>query len=327
MGLKITAAIIGDSGLVYNELFNLLKIHPMVTLVNIKNYRDELPVRKSDLLDGEGSAISKKNNNLVDLLFICGKSGSAKSFLNKNKLPKKIKIICLSGEFRTEATQLFEGRRFMYGLPELKKELIQKANNISLPGAMATCVTLGLLPIAHKKLLNDIYTTGIAGTTENHMIGNFGAGKKSHKINEVEVDADIVEKEIKRSLFHFSKDDNLSSIHFVPWKGEFPRGIFVTSQLKCTESLREMYYIFEKFYEDRSFIHISKEPVFLKKVLNTNNCFINLEKAGDILVIHTAIDNLMKGAAGQAIQNMNLMFGFDETLGLIESAKKQVSKK
>ena len=330
MDLKIKAGIIESSGYVYTELVALLKGHPMVDLVYLNNgvetLNDKVQNPKTDLSDRNGITISKQNNNLIDVLFISGRRDFGMAVLSKYKLAKSIKVICLTGEFRTEENSLFEGRKFVYGLPELKKERLQKANNISIPGGMATCIALGLLPVAHKKLLKDVYTTGISGSTENENLEDSSEGGKLHKVKSAEVATDDTLREIKKPLYQLSKDANESSIHFVPWKGEFSRGIFVTSQLKCTESLSEMYYIFEKFYEGREFIRLSKEPVFLKKVLNTNNCFINLEKAGDILVIHSAIDNLVKGAAGQAIQNMNLMFGFDETLGLSQKLNKRAKK-
>ena len=122
--------------------------------------------------------------------------------------------------------------------------------------------------------------------------------------------------EINESLNSVSGKHSATSIHFVPWRGDFTRGIFITSQFKCTETLTEMFHAFEKFYNDHPFVKVSHEPIFLKQVVNTNNCFINLEKEGDNLVVHSAIDNLLKGASGQAVQNMNLMFGLDETMGL-----------
>ena len=329
MAPKIKVAIIESSGHVYAELISLLEAHPRVELVYLKIIPGVVkkPIEtKIDLADENGLAISKKNNNQIDLLFITGDRDFGTVFLKQYKLPQKLKLICLTGEFRQEDNATIEGRKFVYGLPELKKESIKSAHNIAVPGGMATCIALGLLPVAHKKLLRDVYTTGISGSTEDETDEGEKEGKKSHKVKSAHIAADSTLGEINRPLATLSKNDSAWSIHFVPWKGEFSRGIFVTSQLKCTESLSEMYFIFEKFYADRKFINLSREPVFLKKVLNTNNCFINLEKAGDILVIHSAIDNLMKGAAGQAIQNMNLMFGFDETLGLMSKSKKRIIK-
>ncbi|MEO6948557.1 MAG: N-acetyl-gamma-glutamyl-phosphate reductase [Ginsengibacter sp.] len=328
MSSKIIAGIIESSGHVYKELITLFKVHPLVNLVYLKNELkslslNQLTKEKMELTDINGITISNKNNNQLDVLFICGEGEAGRKLLNNYTLPKKTKIICLTGEFRADETSLFEGRRFVYGLPELKKEIIEKANNISVPGSMATCVALGLLPIAHKKLLKNVYTTGISGATEeDDFIHAETKEEKKHKIKSDHQTSENTLREIKRPLVNLSKDSSTSSINFVPWKGEFSRGIFVTSQLKCAESLSEMYYIFENFYKERSFIHVSKKTIFLKKVLNTNNCFINLEKAGDILVVHSAIDNLVKGAAGQAIQNMNLMFGHEETLGLLPKASK-----
>ena len=330
MNPKIQVGIIESSGHSYIELLKLLKAHPRVNIVYLKNEKTSTVSKstsiKINLTEIDGLTLTAKNDNQIDVLFLCGGPETGKTFLRQYKIPKKIKLICLTGEFRTEENSIFEGRKFIYGLPEIKKETIQKANNVSVPGGMATCVALGLLPVADQKLLRDVYITGISGSTENGGDVVDPENENSHKVKSAHAATDITLDEIKKPLANLSNGATSCALHFVPWKGEFSRGIFVTSQLKCTESLSEMYYIFEKFYEDRKFIHISKEPVFLKKVINTNDCYINLEKAGDILVVHSAIDNLMKGAAGQAIQNMNLMFGFDETLGLIQKSTRRDKK-
>jgi N-acetyl-gamma-glutamyl-phosphate reductase len=168
------------------------------------------------------------------------------------------------------------------------------------------------------KLLGDVFTTGITGST--------GAGQSmsstshfSWRENNVQAYKTLTHQhlgEINEVLNSLSGQNASTSIHFVPWRGDFTRGIFITSQIKCTETLEEMFYAFEKFYQGHPFVKVSREPIFLKQVVNTNNCFINLEKAGGILVVHSVIDNLLKGASGQAVQNMNLMFGLDETMGL-----------
>ena len=166
--------------------------------------------------------------------------------------------------------------------------------------------------------MTDVYSTGITGST--------GAGQSksdtshfSWRENNVQAYKSLKHqhiKEINETLNSVSGKDVLPSINFVPWRGDFTRGIFITSQLKCSETLPEIYRMYEEFYEGHPFIKVSHEPIFLKQVVNTNNCFINLEQVGDIVVIHSVIDNLLKGASGQAVQNMNLMFGLEETEGL-----------
>ena len=200
----------------------------------------------------------------------------------------------------------------------IDREEIKKADNIANPGCFASAIEFGLLPLAKLNLLQDVYTTGITGST--------GAGQSmsatshfSWRENNVQAYKSLTHQhlsEINESLNSITDNSLTASIHFVPWRGNFTRGIFITSQLKCTETLTEMQMAFENFYKGHPFVKVKQEPIFLKQVVNTNNCFINLEQAGDILVVHSVIDNLLKGASGQAVQNMNLMFGLEETAGL-----------
>ena len=233
------------------------------------------------------------------------------------KIPsRQVKIISLSEDFRVKASSVFQNRKFVYGLPELNRENIRKAENIANPGCFGTAIQLGLLPLAKINVLDDVYTTGITGST--------GAGQTlsatshfSWRENNVQAYKSLTHqhlKEINESLHSLS--GKTVSVHFVPWRGDFTRGIFITSQLKCTKDLDEIYDAYHDFYKGHPYVKISHESIFLKQAVNTNNCFINIEKEGDNLVVHSAIDNLLKGASGQAVQNMNLMFGIGETLGL-----------
>jgi N-acetyl-gamma-glutamyl-phosphate reductase len=202
-------------------------------------------------------------------------------------------------------------------LPELNKEQIKSARNIANPGCFATTIQLGLLPLAKAGLLNDVYTTGITGST--------GAGQSlsntshfSWRANNIQAYKTLTHQhlgEIGESLLQLQPNSNIT-VNFVPWRGDFTRGIFISSQLKCAKSLDELYELYEAFYKDHPFTHVSKEPIFLKQVVNTNKCIIQLEKEGNQLVVHSIADNLLKGASGQAVQNMNLLFGLDETTGL-----------
>ncbi|MDE3214354.1 MAG: hypothetical protein KGM98_14060, partial [Bacteroidota bacterium] len=175
---------------------------------------------------------------------------------------------------------------------------------------------LGLVPFAHAGLLQDVYTTGITGST--------GAGQALSPTSHFSWRENNIQAYKTLTHQHLSEIDevlngfkgNAAAIHFVPWRGDFTRGIFVTSQFKCEKPLSEVYALFESYYQSHPFVRVSRESVFLKQVVNTNNCYIHLEKAGDIIVVHSVIDNLLKGASGQAVQNMNLMFGLEETAGL-----------
>jgi N-acetyl-gamma-glutamyl-phosphate reductase len=317
---KIKVGIIGGAGYTGGELIRLLINHPSTELTYIhskSNAGKELHSVHQDLVGETKIKFSHEMNDDIDVLFLCVGHGDSKKFLEENEVPKHIKIISLSQDFRLKENANFRDREFVYGLPEIKREEIRNARNIANPGCFATAIELGLLPLANLDLLEDVYTTGITGST--------GAGQSmspsshfSWRSNNVQAYKTLTHQhlgEINESL-HFVLGKKTPAIHFVPWRGDFTRGIFITSQLKCSETLPEMYHAFEEFYKGHPFVKMSREPIFLKQIVNTNNCFINLEQAGDILVIHSVLDNLLKGASGQAVQNMNLLFGLEETEGL-----------
>ena len=253
----------------------------------------------------------------IDVLFLCLGHGESKKFLAENKILDKIKLIDLANDFRLSQNSKLETRSFIYGLPELNREMIKKANNVANPGCFATTIQLGLLPLAKAGLLKEVYTTGITGST--------GAGQSltatshfSWRENNIQAYKTLTHQhlgEISESLKQLQPSGDIA-VNFVPWRGDFTRGIFVSSQVRCDESLIELSKLYEDFYTGHPFTHMTKEPVFLKQAVNTNKCIIQLEKVGSMLVVHSVADNLLKGASGQAVQNMNLMFGLDETTGL-----------
>ncbi len=321
---KIKVGIIGGAGYTGGELIRLLVNHPAVEIVAIhskSNAGNAVSAVHGDLLGETNLFFSGDDSFLkdesVDVLFLCVGHGDAKKFLTENEVNSKIKIIDLSQDFRLKANDTFNERQFVYGLPELNKAVIQSANNVANPGCFATAIQLGLLPLAEAGLLDDIYTTGITGST--------GAGQSlsetshfSWRVNNIQAYKTLEHQHIKeitqslQQLQHINKPD----ISFVPWRGDFSRGIFISSQLSCDLSLEELNKLYKDFYAAHPFTTVSTESIFLKQVVNTNKCVIQLEKAGGKLVVHSAIDNLLKGASGQAVQNMNLMFGLDETTGL-----------
>jgi len=317
---KIKVGIIGGAGYTGGELIRLLINHPSVELVFIhskSNAGKELHTVHQDLAGETQIQFSKEIDHNIDVLFLCVGHGDSLKFMKENDIPDRVKIISLSQDFRLKNTSVFKDRKFIYGLPEINREEIRSAENIANPGCFATSIELGLLPLAKMNLLKDVFTTGITGST--------GAGQSpsstshfSWRANNVQAYKTLTHQhlnEINESLNSVTGSQT-PAIHFVPWRGDFTRGIFITSQMKCTENLKDMYHAFEEFYKGHPFVKISHEPIFLKQVVNTNNCFINLEKVEDILVVHSEIDNLLKGASGQAVQNMNLMFGIAETEGL-----------
>ena len=317
---KIKVGIIGGAGYTGGELIRLLINHPSAEIIYIhskSNAGKQLHSVHQDLVGETDLQFSHEMDDDVDVLFLCVGHGDSVKFLEQNAVPDNIKIISLSQDFRLKEKSVFQNRDFVYGLPEINREEIRNAENIANPGCFATAIELGLLPISKMNLLQDVYTTGITGST--------GAGQSlsatshfSWRENNVQAYKSLTHQhlnEINETLKSVS-GKSIPSIHFVPWRGDFTRGIFITSQLKCSETLPDMYQAFEDFFQGHPFVKISREAIFLKQVVNTNNCFINLEKVGDILVIHSVLDNLLKGASGHAVQNMNLMFGLEETEGL-----------
>jgi len=317
---KIKAGIVGGAGYTGGELIRLLINHPNVEISFIHSSSNAgNPVSKihSDLIGETSLLFSAELNKDIDVLFLCVGHGDAAKFLAANIIDEKIKVIDLSQDFRLADKTVNGNRTFTYGLPELNKEDIRHAKNIANPGCFATAIQLGLLPLAKAGLLSDVYTTGITGST--------GAGQSlsttshfSWRANNIQAYKTLDHQhigEITQSLVQLQSKDSIE-INFIPWRGDFTRGIFISSTLKCAAGIDELVAMFEEFYANHPFVTISKAPIFLKQVVNTNKCVIQLEKAGNKLVVHSALDNLLKGACGQAVQNMNLLFGIEETTGL-----------
>lgn len=317
---KIKAGIIGSAGYTGGELIRLLLNHPGVELSFIHSRSNAgKPIQSvhRDLIGDTDLKFTGELNDDIDVLFLCLGHGESKKFLNENKLSEKIKIIDLANDFRLKADRNQENRTFIYGLPELNRDEIRKAANIANPGCFATCIQLGLLPLAKAGLIQEVYTTGITGST--------GAGQSlsatshfSWRANNIQAYKTLTHQhlgEIGESLLQLNPSTNVE-LNFIPWRGDFTRGIFASSTLTLDESIEEIKKIFQDYYKDHPFTHVSDDVIFLKQVVNTNKAIIQLEKVGTKLVIHSATDNLLKGASGQAVQNMNLMFGLEETTGL-----------
>jgi N-acetyl-gamma-glutamyl-phosphate reductase len=318
--MAIKVGIIGGAGYTGGELIRLLIHHPGVSVSFIHSRSNAgKPVHSvhQDLLGNTELKFSGELNDDVDVIFLCLGHGESKKFLTENKIADKVKVIDLANDFRLSQSSQLAARSFVYGLPELNRDQIKKANNVANPGCFATTIQLGLLPLAKAGLLKDVYTTGITGST--------GAGQSlsgtshfSWRENNIQAYKTLTHQhlgEIGESLKQLQPAGDIH-VNFVPWRGDFTRGIFISSQVRCEESVIELNKLYEDFYSGHPFTYITKEPVFLKQVVNTNKCIIQLEKVDDILVVHSVADNLLKGASGQAVQNMNLMFGFDETTGL-----------
>ena len=317
---KIRVGIIGGAGYTGGELIRLLIHHPgaVVSFIHSRSNAGK-PVHAvhHDLLGDTDLKFSADLNDEIDVLFLCLGHGESKKFLAENKIPEKIRIIDLANDFRLAESSRLATRNFVYGLPELNREQIKNAANVANPGCFATTIQLGLLPLAKAGLLNEVYTTGITGST--------GAGQSlsatshfSWRQNNIQAYKTLTHQhlgEIGESLKQLQSTPAIS-VNFVPWRGDFARGIFISSQIRTDQEIEELSSLYEDFYADHPFTHVTREQVFLKQAVNTNKCIIQLEKLGSVLVVHSVADNLLKGASGQAVQNMNLMFGLEEATGL-----------
>lgn len=320
---NLKVGIVGGAGYTGGELIRLLINHPRVNIAFIhSNSNAGNPVSKvHGDLEGETDLLfTGELNDDIDVLYLCVGHGEARKFLEQNKIADHIKIIDLSQDFRLNKNSTIDKREFVYGLPELNKTEISSAKNIANPGCFATSIQLGLLPLAKAGLLGNIYTTGITGSTGAGQ-GFSSSSHFSWRANNIQAYKTLTHQhvnEIIQSLGQLQpqlagENERLS---FVPWRGDFTRGIFISSQLSCDLSQNELTEMYEAFYNDHPFVHVSREAIFLKQVVNNNKCLIQLEKVGSMLVVHSIIDNLLKGASGQAVQNMNIMFGIEETAGL-----------
>jgi len=317
----IKAGIIGGAGYTAGELIRLLVFHPKVEIdfvYSTSNAGNKISSIHQDLIGTISTNFVNEINPDVNVLFLCLGHGNSKSFLDVNTFSKDTKIIDLSNDFRLINDADFHGKTFVYGLPELNKESIKTANNIANPGCFATAIQLALLPLAYSgSLKNDVHvnaTTGATGagtafsktthfTWRDNNFSHYKAFTHQH-LGEINQSVKLLQN-------NFSSD-----INFIPNRGNFSRGIFATLYTEFKGSVEEAKKIYKDFYDEAKFTFVSDDEIHLKQVVNTNKCIIHLHKYNDKLLITSVIDNLLKGASGQAIQNMNLMFGFEETQGL-----------
>jgi N-acetyl-gamma-glutamyl-phosphate reductase len=316
----IKAGIVGGAGYTGGEMLRLLLRHPQVEIVFVhsKSQAGKLVYHTHTDLTGETELrFTDTLSNDVDVLFLCVGHGEATVFLAENHIPASIRIIDLSQDFRLKESNKNLEIPFVYGLPEFQRDAIKSAQRIANPGCFATAIQLALLPLASEGMLGHVYATGITGSTGAGQ-GLSASSHFSWRVNNIQAYKTLTHQhmgEVHQTLRQHNKNTE-PQINFIPWRGDFARGIFVSLQMHNPESLESLQTLYERFYETHPFTHLSKEAIHLKQVVNTNKCLLQLEKEGDQLVIHAAIDNLLKGASGQAVQNMNLMFGLDEKVGL-----------
>ncbi len=313
--------IIGGAGYTAGELIRLLLNHPEANInfvYSTSNAGNKLHKVHKDLIGSTEISFTSQINTKVDTLFLCLGHGNSTTFLEKNNFSKNTKIIDLSNDFRLFTDKNFEGKDFVYGLPELDKTVIKTAKYIANPGCFATALQLAILPLAAKGLLNnDIHINAVTGATgagsslsatthftyRDNNYSHYKAFNHQHL------------GEINQTVNQLQTNFN-AEINFVPNRGNFSRGIFATTYTKYDGSLDDALKIYKEYYKDAAFTFVSDEEIHLKQVVNTNKCLIHLAKHGTKLLITSAIDNLLKGASGQAVQNLNLMYDFEETLGL-----------
>lgn len=314
----IKAGIIGGAGYTAGELIRLLINHPQVELVFVNstsNAGNKLTDVHGGLLgETEMTFTDQLPYNEIDVLFFCTAHGDTKKFLDSNNVPENLKIIDLSTDYRKESPE----HEFVYGLPELNKERIKKAKRIANPGCFATAIQLALLPLAKAQLLNtEVHVNAITGST--------GAGVKpsatshfSWRENNISVYKAFEHQhlgEICQSLNQLQSSFS-DDINFIPVRGNFTRGIFASIYLNFAGTEEDAVKLYKDFYKDSPFVIITDKNPDLKQVINTNKCLLYVEKHGNKLLILSCIDNLVKGASGQAVHNLNLIFGLDETEGL-----------
>jgi N-acetyl-gamma-glutamyl-phosphate reductase len=316
----IRVGIIGGAGYTGGELIRLLLRHPLAEIAYVQsksNAGNPLHKVHGDLIGDTELTFSADHHNDIDVMFLSAGHGEARKFLEANEVEATVKIIDLSNDFRLTHTSSIGNRKFIYGLPELNREIIRETQNVANPGCFATAIQLGLLPLAKAGLLGDVHTTGITGST--------GAGQSlsatshfSWRANNIQAYKTLSHQhlgEIGESIRQFQPSKDVE-LNFIPWRGDFTRGIFISSLITCDWKEEEIFNLFKDFYKLHPFTHVSKDSIYLKQVVNTNKCVVQPEKVGTKLVVHSVIDNLLKGASGQAVQNMNLMFGVDECAGL-----------
>ena len=316
--ISIKVGVVGGAGYTAGELLRILVNHPNVEIAFVhsnSNAGNPITDVHSGLI-GETDLVftSELSFDKVDALFLCSAHGDSKKFMDENNVPAAVKIIDLSTDYREKRTD----HDFVYGLPELNASEIRKAQHVANPGCFATCIQLGLLPLAASGMLtDDIHVNAITGST--------GAGVKpsatshfSWRNNNISIYKAFNHQhlqEISQSLRQLQNNFH-AAVNFIPVRGNFARGIYATIYTKSNLNIEEAKSLYKDFYKDAAFTFVVDKNPDMKQVVNTNKGIVYLEKHGDKLLIVSMIDNLLKGASGQAVQNMNLMFGLDEKAGL-----------
>ncbi len=316
-----TVGIVGGAGYTAGELIRLLINHPKVSLdfvYSTSNAGNKIHQVHQDLIGDLEMKFTDSVNANVDVLFLCLGHGNSTKFLEKYNFAAHTKIIDLSNDFRLQDNKYFQDQQYIYGLPELNKKSIEEAQFIANPGCFATAIQLAILPLAfHKLLTHDVHINAVTGATgagvslsktthftwRDNNFSHYKAFNHQH-LGEIE-------ESVKRLQPTYDEQ-----INFIPNRGNFSRGIFATAYTECSKSVEDIKVLYTEYYQDAVFTKVSTTPIHLKQVVNTNKCILQIEKHGKNILITSVIDNLLKGASGQAIHNMNLMLGWPEDTGL-----------
>jgi N-acetyl-gamma-glutamyl-phosphate reductase len=317
----INVGIIGGSGYTAGELIRILMFHPEAELdfvYSTTNAGKLLSTAHHDLMGDIEMNFTDTVNPNVNVVFLCLGHGKSIQFLKQNQFASHTKIIDLGNDFRLSKDKEFQGKSFVYGLPELNKAIIKNAQYIANPGCFATAIQLALLPLAADRLLNnDVHISATTGSTgagvspsetthfswRSNNISHYKAFDHQH-LGEINQSVNQLQATYRNELI------------FVPYRGDFARGIFATLYTTIEKSLEDLVAKYQAFYKDHPFVTVTTTDINMKQVVQTNKCIISLMKKGNRILITSIIDNLVKGASGQAVQNMNLMFGLEESTGL-----------
>lgn len=315
-----TVGIIGGSGYTGGELLRLVLNHPALELNFVySTTRPGFAISDThpDLLGTTSMNFTDQVNLEVDVVFLCLGHGNSSKFLEQKRFSDRTIIIDLSNDFRLSSDSEFMGRKFIYGLPELNKEAIEQTNAIANPGCFATAIQLALLPLAKEnKLSNSVHINATTGST-GAGVGLSATAHFSWRNNNASWYKPFTHQhlgEINETIE--TLQGSKPQIHFLPHRGDFTRGIFATAYTSYEGTLEEAKELYKNYYANDPFTHVSEQEISLKQVINSNNCFIHLHLHEGTLLVTSVIDNLIKGASGQAIQNLNLIFGWEEKLGL-----------
>lgn len=310
--MKARVGIIGGAGYTGGELLRILVHHPLVEIAFVhSNSQAGKPIYSThtDLL-GSSNLLFTNQMESADILFLCSGHGESSKFLHENQIDSSTKIIDLSTDFRDQSNG------FVYGLPEWQKERIQQATKIANPGCFATSIELAMLPLASKNLIQgDVHVSAITGST--------GAGQSlsttshfSWRNNNISIYKAFTHQHLTEIGMVLTQKSSKPSIHFIPYRGNFSRGIMANVYTAYSGTEKEAIELYKDFYKDAPFVFVSDTPIDVKQVVNTNKCFVHVGVHEGQLLITSIIDNLLKGASGQAVQNMNLMMGWPEESGL-----------